>query len=244
VSLQYRIVDRRNSLRKLRSMAIIRNVSAVIFDMDGTLIDSEIFTAQAVATLLHESSVFDVDIDDSEFAGVSWENIAQRLVEQVPQLSKRRDIPSRLHDIFQALLKNDPPVFINMARETVLAASSLFPTAIVSSSNRDSIEETIRRMDIEANIKVYIGAEDSKAGKPFPDGYLKAAELLGVKACECLVFEDSVTGIQAARNAGMQVVAITHSSSDIDKVTNLADMAIRDFSELEKQFFVRARKQV
>ena len=224
-------------------MAIIRNVSAVIFDMDGTLIDSEIFTAQAVATLLRESSIFDIDIDCSEFDGVSWKNIAQRLAERVPQLSTRRDIPSRLHEIFQRLLKDDPPVFINMARETVIAASSRFPTAIVSSSNRDSIEETIRRMEIAANINVYIGAEDCKAGKPSPDGYLKAAELLGANVRECIVFEDSVTGIQAARNAGMQVVAITHSTSDVDRVTKLADMAIRDFSELEKQFFMRTRKR-
>ncbi len=222
-------------------MGIIRNVSAVIFDMDGTLIDSEIFTAQAVATLLRESTVFDIDIDYSEFDGVSWKNVARRLVELVPQLSTRCDIPGRLHEIFQALLKDDPPEFIRLARETVIAASTLFPTAIVSSSNRESVAETIRRMEIAANINVYIGAEDCKAGKPSPEGYLQAAELLGAKASECLVFEDSVTGIQAARNAGMLVVAITHSSSDIDRVTNLADMAIRDFSELEKQFFVRAK---
>ena len=99
----------------------------------------------------------------------------------------------------------------------------------------------MRRMDISAHISFYAGAEDCDTGKPSPEGYLKAAEFLQTDAGECLVFEDSIPGIQAARNAGMQVVAVTHSSNNVDKITELADLAISDFSELDDHFFEHIR---
>ena len=102
-------------------MARINNVSAVIFDMDGTLVDSEIYTAQSVMTLCREFGISDVDVDCSEFDGVSWENIAQRVIEQLPQLAARQGIPRRLHEIYHCMLKNDPPPLIKKARETVIA---------------------------------------------------------------------------------------------------------------------------
>ena len=88
-------------------------------------------------------------------------------------------------------------------------------------------------------ISFYAGAEDCDALKPAPDGYLKAANVLRADASKCLVFEDSMTGIQAARNAGMQVVAVTHGSRNVEQVSGLADMAISDYSELDNNFFER-----
>ncbi len=222
-------------------MARINNVSAVIFDMDGTLVDSEIFTAQAVHTLCGELGITSVDIDCSAFDGVSWEIIGEAIMRHYPALLSKHGIPSRLHNIYQHLLINDPPAIVNRARETVIAAHALMPTAIVSSSLRESIEETIRRMEIAPYINFYAGAEDCNKAKPAPDGYLKAAEFLQTDVKKCLVFEDSVTGIQAARNAGMQVVAITNSSNSVDQLTELADMAIGDFSQLDDRFFERVR---
>jgi beta-phosphoglucomutase-like phosphatase (HAD superfamily) len=96
-------------------------------------------------------------------------------------------------------------------------------------------------MDISAHINFYAGAEDCDKGKPAPDGYLKAAEFLQTDANQCLVFEDSIPGIKAARNAGMQVVAVTYGSHNVEQVSSMADMAIKDYSELEDHFFERIR---
>ena len=222
-------------------MTRIINVAAVFFDMDGTLVDSEIFTAQAVNSLCGELGIDDVDIDCSPFEGTSWELLGEEILRHYPSLAGTKDIPRRLHQIYHYLLINDPPAIIYKAREAVIAAHELMPTAIVSSSNRESIEETMRRIDISAHISFYSGAEDCDKSKPAPDGYLKAAEFLQTDAGECLVFEDSIPGIQAARNAGMQVVAVTHSSNNVDKITELADLAISDFSELDDHFFEHIR---
>jgi len=232
-------LDRHVREGKLLRMTRIKNVAAVFFDMDGTLVDSEIFTAQAVNTLCGELGIDDVDIDCSPFEGSSWELLGEEILRHYPSLAGTKDIPSRLHQIYHYLLINDPPAIIYKAREAVIAAHELMPTAIVSSSNRVSIEETMRRMELSAHINFYTGAEDCDKGKPAPDGYLKAAEFLQTDAGECLVFEDSIPGIQAARNAGMQVVAVTCGSHNVEQISSMADMAIKDYSELEDHFFER-----
>ena len=150
-------LDRHVREGKLLRMTRIINVAAVFFDMDGTLVDSEIFTAQAVNSLCGELGIDDVDIDCSPFEGTSWELLGEEILRHYPSLAGTKDIPSRLHQIYHYLLINDPPAIIYKAREAVIAAHELMPTAIVSSSNRESIEETMRRMDISAHISFYAG---------------------------------------------------------------------------------------
>lgn len=89
-------------------------------------------------------------------------------------------------------------------------------------------------MRIGDNISFYLGFEDYENCKPDPDGYLKAAKKLRVDPKKCLVFEDSIPGIRAAKRAGMTVIAVTHRCPDIQPATELADMAIRNFSDLDK----------
>ena len=218
-------------------MANISNISAVIFDMDGTLVDSEMLTEPAIKAFCHEHGIDGADMDCSEFFGASWASIEQRIVERYPPLAGIPNIANRLHEIFHAILQDSPPSLINKSSESVIAAHALMPTAIISSSYRESIEETIRRMGIEEHVTYYAGADDYGEPKPAPDGFLKAAEVLQTAPQNCLVFEDSIAGIQAAKSAGMQVVAITHRSNDVRLATKLADLAVTDFSELDDDFF-------
>ena len=220
-------------------MANISNISAVIFDMDGTLVDSEVFTEPAIKAFCHENGIDDVNIDCSEFFGVSWARIEQRIVGCYPQSAGNPNIATRLHEIFHKMGQDSPPALVNQACESVIAAHALMPTAIISSSYRESIEETIRRMGIEEHVTYYAGADDYREPKPAPDGFLKAADALQIPPQNCLVFEDSIAGIQAARTAGMRVVAITHRSNDVRLATKLADLAVTDFSELDDDFFAR-----
>ncbi len=222
-------------------MVNISNISAVIFDMDGTLVDSETLTELAVEAFCQENGIDDANIDCSEFFGVSWASIEQRLVDCYPQLAGNPNIATRLHEIFHKMGQDNPPALINKACESVIAAHALMPTAIISSSNRESVEETIRRMGVEEHVTYYAGADDYGKPKPAPDGFLKAAEALQIRPQNCLVFEDSIAGIQAAKTADMRVVAITHRSNDVRLATKLADLAVTDFSELDENFFQMIR---
>jgi len=223
-------------------MMPVRNIAATLFDMDGTLVDSETLTEPAIATLCHELGVDDVGLDCSVFYGVAWVEIERSLLDRHPQMTGKTDIAKRLHAIYHEMLVAEPPPLIAKSRESVLAANQRMPTAIVSSSGRASIEETIRRMDIADSIDYYAGAEDYADSKPAPDGYLKAAEVLQIAASECLVFEDSIVGLQSAKNAGMQVIAITHRCNDPRGASEIADLAITDYSELDDDFFSRINK--
>jgi sugar-phosphatase len=212
-------------------------MSAVFFDMDGTLIDSETLTEPTVVALCRELGVHDVNIDFTRFYGRSWLEVERRLTRYYPQLAGRTDIPARLQELYHEFLRDERPPLIPGSRDALIAVSELMPIAIVSSSGRESIAVTIRRMDIADNVSYFAGFEDYENCKPEPDGYLRAAEVLQVDPKNCLVFEDSVVGIQAAKNAGMAVVAVTHRCADIETATDLANMAILDYSDLGKDFF-------
>ncbi len=170
-------------------MANISNISAVIFDMDGTLVDSETLTELAVEAFCQENGIDDANIDCSEFFGASWASIEQRIVDCYRQLAGNPNI----------------------------------------------------RMGIEEHVTYYAGADDYGEPKPAPDGFVKAAEALQIRPQNCLVFEDSIAGIRAAKTAGMRVVAVTFRSNDVSQATELADLAVTDFSELDENFFQMIR---
>ncbi len=224
-------------------MANISNISAVIFDMDGTLVDSEVLTEPTIKAFCHEHGIDDMNIDCSEFFGVSWASTGQRLVDCYPQLAGIPNIATRLHEIFHKMGEDNPPACINNACESVVAAHALMPTAIISSSNRESVAATIRRMGIGEHVTYYAGADDYGKSKPAPDGFLNAAEGLQIQPQNCLVFEDSIAGIRAAKAADMQVVAITHRCNDVRLATKLADLAVTDFSGFDENFFQMIRFQ-
>ncbi len=210
--------------------------SAVIFDMDGTLIDSETLTERAVHALLTQHGIPNPTIDCTPFYGITWRAIAAQVVQAHPEVASVCTA-ANLQALFHQIGLDNPPPAIPHAREAVVAASALMPTAIGTSGNRESVEELLTRMDLRDVLTDYVCAEDYQNSKPSPDCYLLAAERLGVEAGECLVFEDSIPGLMAAKNAGMQTIAITHRTTDLQQATEIADGTIQDYTELPPDFF-------
>jgi HAD superfamily hydrolase (TIGR01509 family) len=219
------------------TMVDISNIAAVIFDMDGTLVDSELLTEPTVRAFCREAGIGEPGLVYAELYGLSWARIATLIAARHPRLAGTPDSARRLHEIFEKKCTDDPPVAVRGARQAMMDAHARMPTAIVSASYRESIDATIRRMDIEAHVTYYAGADDYARHKPAPDGFLQAASVLGIPPGRCLVFEDSLAGIQSAIAAGMPVVAITHRSNDVLRATALANRAIRNFTELASGYF-------
>ena len=93
--------------------------------------------------------------------------------------------------------------------------SNDYPIAIVSGSNRHHLKEFIGLLNIEKEIKFFLGSEDYINGKPDPEPYLKAAKKLNLDPEQCLVFEDSTAGVNSARQAGMFCVGLEREGTPV-----------------------------
>ena len=220
----------------------IRGVEAVIFDMDGTLVDSEPFTATSVEALLAAEGIEDPELDPTCFFGRTWQAISDELIARHPQLADRCS-PEVLDACFLQCWQQTPPPPIPGALSALAAAQACGPTALATSSHRSAVDALLAQLDLGRWIDVVVSAEDFARSKPDPECFLLAAHRLRVEPRACLVFEDSLAGLQAAQAAGMQAVAITSRTPDIDAARALSDLAVTDYRGLPPDFFSKSRAQ-
>jgi len=205
-------------------------IRSVFFDLDGTIVDTEPVAADAVIRSFKSWGI-QLDIRDaSSTTGVTWQTsldwIFKRFPPPVSQEEAKDHIFKTYHD---ALLQNIPEVRGSVASVRALAAH--FPLGLVSGSRREDILMVLTKLGILDCFKVILGAENYPRSKPAPDGYLQGFETLGVKAEECLIFEDSTAGITAARAAGAWVVAVT-STNHFQQDASAAHACIEDFADI------------
>lgn len=212
------------------AIASLDQIDAVLFDMDGTLILSEDRTDRAVAALLKAHGLPIDAVALTSFHGVTWAASSAALCQQWPIL-QTIDVAAELQRHFHASLVGDPPPPVAGARAALTAAAAVVKTAIVTSSNIETLRLVCKQLDVTAALSATVGAEDCAHSKPSPEPYLLAAERLGVDPRRCLVFEDSVAGVQAARKAGAQVIAIGAQSGH--------HPWINDYLQLPPNLFVR-----
>ncbi len=220
----------------------IRGVEAVVFDMDGTLVDSEPFTAVSVEALLAAEGIEDPQLDTTRFFGRTWQAISDELIARHPQLADRCS-PEVLDARFLQCWQQTPPPPIPGALSALAAARACGPTALATSSHRSAVDALLAQLDLGRWIDVVVSAEDFARSKPDPECFLLAAHRLRVEPRACLVFEDSLAGLQAAQAAGMQAVAITYRTPDIDAARALSDLAVTDYRGLPPDFFSKSRAQ-
>ena len=178
-----------------------------LFDLDGTLVDSERETAEAMARALEKGQGIRVEQYDKDFIiGRSWVAIYDSLRERYPQMTWTRDeivlATSKMRDeVF-----DDHGITVLPGARELLAWTQAHPRALVTGSSRIEVMQVLPRIGPEANFEVMFAAEDVPRSKPHPDGYHLAMEKLGLRPEHCLVIEDSVNGIAAGRAAGCVVV--------------------------------------
>lgn len=209
--------------------------AAFLFDLDGTLLDSETLWIEAIDVALRQRGVNLSHAEVTELVlGRSWPDIFANIQRRFPGAYATRlameEVTVPLYHEYGT--RRDIRIHSSIALLQRLAKRG--PTVIVSGSTRNRIAESIELMGIAELIPFYLGSEDYTPGKPAPDCFLLAAERLGVPASQCLVFEDSPAGIAAAKAAGMTCVALhrqeTPPPAGADLV--LADLAHFSFAQL------------
>jgi HAD superfamily hydrolase (TIGR01509 family) len=180
---------------------------AVVFDLDGVLLDSEPLWDAARREVTSENGGRWVDDATTAMQGMSSPEWARYLHDVLGvQLAPERIIDlvvGRLLDRYQ----NGLPLLPG-AVEAVRRIGSRWPLGLASSANRVVLDTVLRLAGVQDAFSVTVSSEEVRRGKPAPDVYLEAARQLGFSPVHCVAIEDSANGIRAAVAAGLRVVAV------------------------------------
>ena len=180
---------------------------AVIFDLDGVLMDSEQLWNSAKEALVREAGGQWREEAPSAMMGMSSTEWSAYLRDElgVPMETDaiNREVVRRMLDGYRRELPLLPG-----ASKAVRALSARWPLGLASSSNREVIDLVLELADFGGAFRVAISSEEVERGKPAPDVYLKAARELSVEPGGCVAIEDSSNGLRAAAAAGMAVIAV------------------------------------
>jgi HAD superfamily hydrolase (TIGR01509 family) len=206
--------------------------AAVIFDLDGVIVDSEGAWNDARRELTEES-------------GGSWRADAQRAmmgmssVEWSRYMHDELGVPLPPQEISDAVVERlerhyeEELPLIPGAREAVVALAERWPLGLASSANPSIIELVLDRADLRASFQATVSSEEVPRGKPAPDVYLEAARRLGVEAETCAAIEDSSNGLRSAAAARMAVIAIPNREfPPADDALALADVVLDSIGKL------------
>lgn len=199
---------------------------AVLWDLDGTLVDSEAahFRSWGEALAL-ENYELTRDRFLETFGRRNDATLRLLLGDDITDAEIDR-IGGRKEDQYRAEVREGGATLLPGAAEWLerLAADGWLQ-AIVSSAPRANIETLVEVLDVARYFGAVVGAEDVKVGKPDPEGFRLAAERLGAEPARCVVMEDAPYGLEAGRAAGMRTVGVltTHSHLDADVVVDRLD---------------------
>jgi HAD superfamily hydrolase (TIGR01509 family) len=183
------------------------HIAAVVFDLDGVLVDSEQLWDEARRELVAEQGGTWRDDATHAMMGMSAPEWSRYVHEELDVDLQPAAISTAVVDRLDRLYRERLPLLPG-ARETVIAAAERRPLGLASSSNREIIDLVLELAGLSACFAVTVSSEEVARGKPAPDVYLEAARRLGVAPTECAAVEDSSNGLRSAAAAGMTVVAI------------------------------------
>lgn len=208
----------------------MKKFKAVIFDMDGVLIDSERYWPSAEQWFLDKYNLKQTEEMNLLFTGRSE-------IQNVSWLKEKFNLPGTLEDLIKERRSFTDKIYIDEIKpmplvENLLSKTSVFYSqAIASGSAQDIIHLVVDKFNWRNYFKELVSSDDvGHIGKPDPAIYLHAAQKLAVRPEDCLVFEDAQNGVVSAKKAGMSCVALVNqpwSRGDY----SLADWKINSFAD-------------
>jgi len=214
-----------------------KKVKLAIFDMDGTIADSEKIAQKVTIDFFKDRGITINKKEQKDVFGLNWKDLV-------------REILSRNGMEYSQTLKNTlKERYVRNMRKYVEAVTGIYDLleflkgrtrlALATNSRMREVNIICSKLDFDRFFELKLARDHVKNGKPDPEIYLKAAFTLGAEPEECMVFEDSVVGIKAAKSAGMNCIAITNTYAP--EFLKQADLIIDSYNKkntgiIEKTF--------
>lgn len=205
-------------------------IQAAIFDLDGTLMDTEILWVEATQRFVNAQGYA---LSRAEALGIvygrSWRDVYRDIAARYPAIDLSIEAMEEVLREHMHALRAGRDIVIPGSVALLKRLAATLPVCIVSGSPRADIENAIDLMGIRADLAFAIAAEDYGPGKPDPACFMQAAARLGVAPADCVVFEDARAGVQAAKAAGMYCVALVREGLPAQDVS-AADATVADLA--------------
>lgn len=208
-------------------------IKAVIFDLDGLIVDSEPIESKSLEILLRKYGRIPEYqenglIHTAGMAGNTYNVLREKykLADDIKILRRKK------RRIYTSLLKNNLTPFNGFSELIILLKSRKIKTALASNRNRKHLKLILKQMGIINSFDAVIGPSTKRRHKPAPDIYLAAAKKLKVYPNNCIVLEDSETGINAGKAAGMKVIAIPNKYTKNQNLTK-ADIFANSLEDIK-----------
>ncbi|MGA0079072.1 MAG: HAD family hydrolase [Candidatus Nanopelagicus sp.] len=210
-------------------------MSAILFDMDGTIIDSEPLWLQAEIQVMAELGCHWDEQDQINCLGGPMERTEKYMQDRSGNVKPYGYFGQRLNEVMKLKFVKDLELIPNALELITKSKEAGLKTALVTASGRELMNSALTRFP-ENSFDIAISRDDVANSKPHPEPYLLAAERLKVKIDECLVLEDSMTGVRAGLDSGAQVVVISHIISiaiekNLRVISNLTEITFKQLVE-------------
>jgi [1-hydroxy-2-(trimethylamino)ethyl]phosphonate dioxygenase len=215
-----------------------RPVRALLFDLDGTLINTEEHTDATVNIVMARYGFPDFNLPHTETHGRTWTHVAEKIRSITGLATPTTEIAAAMLAYWNGAV-SEVQAIPGAPQAMRAAVAAGLKIAVVSSSPRSVIDHFLIRLGVGdcVGTDARIGGDSVRVGKPDPEGFLLAARVLGVDRAEALVFEDSEAGLLAARAAGMRSMFVTCVAADIAENSARATASFTNYEALPPDFW-------
>jgi HAD superfamily hydrolase (TIGR01509 family) len=209
------------------------NMKGIIFDMDGTMVDNMMVHHRIWQKQLKELGL-DLSLEQvhQQIHGVN-EEIFERLFQDRFTKEERRQLAFEKEATYRRIFKKDIQLIAGLPKFLDLLKDSNIPMGIGSAAPPENVDFVLDTLGIRHYFKIALHSGDVEKGKPNPEIYHKVAGHLNLAAEECIVFEDSPTGAEAASRAGSKIIVVTttHEKEEFQQIPNILAY-INDFKKI------------
>ncbi len=210
-------------------------MNAVIFDMDGVIVDSEIHWKTLEGYFLQSLIPTWTSADQDKIIGLGVHDLYTRLISQYGLQKTKQQFLELYQEMANKIYGQKVSLIAGFSDLLTTLNKNNIPVALASSSPRSWINIMLHRFGLQASFRVVVSADELEGeGKPSPAIYLLTAQRLGVSPTSCIAIEDSKNGVLSAKNAGMFCIGFRNGFNEEQDLSK-ADMIIHGFAELEWQ---------